>query len=353
MKINKHQHSHHGFTIVELLIVIVIIAILATLILLAYIAMNLRAQSSAASAGLVQAKRQLETYKVDHGSYPSTGHSSDAGVTNGNVSYQYTSDGSSFCLTGTIGSTAYNITDISTPATGVCMGHATPEGTSTVTNLAINPSFESNLSGVGTHGTNNGRYTSFEPYSGSYCLVATHADASSIWGPPINVTQPGDITPGTRYYASVMVKTNVNRTLAIEWIDSSEQVISSVNVDTLIVPAPGWHKMAGSAVAPANTSYMRLTLYSGVTAKTPSDTNKSIAYAAQTASANKTVPPHAELAWLSAGGSGGGSGTVADGVVVDAIMVTAGNSANFADGNSSGWSWNGTANNSTSTGPAL
>jgi hypothetical protein len=37
---------------------------------------------------------------------------------------------------------------------------------------------------------------------------------------------------------------------------------------------------------------------------------------------------------------------------VDAVMIVAGSaSANYADGSSPNWAWNGTINNSTSTGP--
>ncbi len=80
----------HGFTLVELLIVIVVIVILAAIGMAAYSGIQSRARATQASAALVQAKQKLELYKVDNGSYPTTGNVASAGVTNKDVSYQYT-----------------------------------------------------------------------------------------------------------------------------------------------------------------------------------------------------------------------------------------------------------------------
>jgi len=101
------MHKQHkvsaGFTIVELLIVIVVIAILATISIVAYRGIQDRARASEVSAGLTQAKKKLELYKVDNGTYPTTGNLSAADVKDTDVSYQYTSDGTTYCLTGTVG----------------------------------------------------------------------------------------------------------------------------------------------------------------------------------------------------------------------------------------------------------
>ena len=62
-----------GFTIVELLIVVVVIAILATVTVVAYSGMQDRAYVAKASSAVDSWAKLLELYKVDHGSYPSTG----------------------------------------------------------------------------------------------------------------------------------------------------------------------------------------------------------------------------------------------------------------------------------------
>ncbi len=64
-KLNKS-----GFTIVELLIVILVIGILAALVLMAYGNIQGRAQASVTKNIVQQYTKALMTYKVDKGSYP-------------------------------------------------------------------------------------------------------------------------------------------------------------------------------------------------------------------------------------------------------------------------------------------
>lgn len=59
-----------GFTIVELLIVIVVIAILATISVVAYTGIQRRAQTSAILSEASQWKKLLIAYKAANGSYP-------------------------------------------------------------------------------------------------------------------------------------------------------------------------------------------------------------------------------------------------------------------------------------------
>ena len=61
-----------GFTIVELLIVIVVIGILAGITIVAYNGVQGQAQSAAAKNDLRQFATIVEQYKVDNGHYPET-----------------------------------------------------------------------------------------------------------------------------------------------------------------------------------------------------------------------------------------------------------------------------------------
>lgn len=61
-----------GFTIIELLIVIVIIAILAAITLVAYSAVQGRAKNAQLQAVITEIQKKLELYNVDNGSYPAT-----------------------------------------------------------------------------------------------------------------------------------------------------------------------------------------------------------------------------------------------------------------------------------------
>lgn len=60
----------HGFTIVELLIVIVVIAILATISVVAYNGVQNRANDTAVQSDLKQIAKKFELYKVDKDVYP-------------------------------------------------------------------------------------------------------------------------------------------------------------------------------------------------------------------------------------------------------------------------------------------
>lgn len=59
-----------GFTIVELLIVIVVIAILATISVVAYKGVQSRARDALRIDKVTKLARALELYKVDKGYYP-------------------------------------------------------------------------------------------------------------------------------------------------------------------------------------------------------------------------------------------------------------------------------------------
>lgn len=65
--------SRSGFTIVELLIVIVVIAILAAISIVAYNGIQGRATFNKINAELVTMRKFIEMYKAENGTYPSTG----------------------------------------------------------------------------------------------------------------------------------------------------------------------------------------------------------------------------------------------------------------------------------------
>lgn len=67
------KRKHSGFTIVELLIVIVVIAILAAITIVAYNGIQQRARDSQRQSDVKTIVKALELYYVDNGQYPSSG----------------------------------------------------------------------------------------------------------------------------------------------------------------------------------------------------------------------------------------------------------------------------------------
>lgn len=78
--------SSRGFTIVELLIVVVIIAILAAITIVAYTGIQARAQFSVMQSDFSTISKAIEMYKVRNGTYP---NSADCASTNGDPNYEY------------------------------------------------------------------------------------------------------------------------------------------------------------------------------------------------------------------------------------------------------------------------
>lgn len=66
------KQSQKGFTIVELLIVIVVIAILAAITIVAFNGINDRAIATSLQSDLNNATKTLKLYQVDYGSYPTS-----------------------------------------------------------------------------------------------------------------------------------------------------------------------------------------------------------------------------------------------------------------------------------------
>jgi prepilin-type N-terminal cleavage/methylation domain-containing protein len=65
-----------GFTIVELVLVIVVIAVLATIIVMAYNGVVTRANNSKIAAELNGIQKIVELYAVDNGAYPASNNPS-------------------------------------------------------------------------------------------------------------------------------------------------------------------------------------------------------------------------------------------------------------------------------------
>ena len=301
-----------GFTIVELLIVIVIIGILAAITIVAYNGIQNRARTSAAQSLAAQANKKVMAYQASEGSYPAD--LATAGVTDtSNLQYSVNNGGSpaTYCLTATNGDVSYFLSSTqSSPQSGGCNGHG-QGGVAAITNMAVNPSMAStsNISSAGAPGSNAVIATG--GFSGNSFVRRTFSGAGTggLYFNPVT-----SVTPGTSYTASAYVRSSapVSIRMNIEW-KAGGSIIGSASGSFVSVGPGGWTRVSSTGTAPATADRVTLTTYAS------------------------------------------GSPWIAnDYQDIDAGMLTEGSSlASYADGDTSSWAWNGTAHSSTSTGPAL
>lgn len=123
--IRKSKTKPLGFTIVELLIVIVIIGILAAITIVSYIGISKKATEASLTSDLDGAKRQLELYKTEHETYPTTMDENkcptapinDTKYCLKNKDFQYTTtdNGLTYTLKLTKSDVTFEVTNDSTP----------------------------------------------------------------------------------------------------------------------------------------------------------------------------------------------------------------------------------------------
>jgi prepilin-type N-terminal cleavage/methylation domain-containing protein len=307
------KHSRAGFTIVELLIVIVVIAILAAITIVAYNGIQERSRASAVSSALSQASKKLSLYQIDNpDQYPAaagtdgTANLSALGISNsGNVTYQYSASGNTYCLTATQGATSYKVSSTTTaPSSGGCAGHGVG-GQAPITNLANNPGSEVAALNIGNGGGATIARNTTLAHGGS---------ASTL------------LTKGTGYAFARNGDTSSfgigDETVTFSaWVNTSEPSILFVR--------------RGGGVAYAN--YTKT-----VTPNTWTRVSQTF-----------TIPTGATSFYIDIGWEAASAPTGAI-LYVDDVMATQGSTLyTYADGNSPNWAWNGTLNNSTSRGPAL
>lgn len=316
-----------GFTIVELLIVIVVIAILAAISVVAYNGIQERSRASSVSSALSQVNKKLAYYQVDNpGQYPSD--LATAGITNtDSVTYQYTVNNSTnpatYCVTATTGPTSYKSSSTApAPTSGGCAGHG-QGGVAAITNYHRNPGATST--------------TGYGAWDGSSGNVNSNTTVAAAWS-----------QSGSAFRSTWTTVASVNGDIQV-YVNNG----SFINADTV-------YTLRYRVVAGQNSSLGPPTLYASAGVVTTIARSHS-------ADINLTAGTPVEV-WLTFQGD---ATALASGFRVNQnprnkavnhyyelseAVVYAGArnpSIGFFWGNSPNWTWNGTPNAATSTGPPV
>jgi len=325
-----------GFTIVELLIVVVVIAILAAITIVAYNGITNRAKESAVASMASQVYKKVAIFgTLNSEQYPNT--LAEAGVdaaTVANVQYSVNNFSSpkGFCITasqnGTSSYVAKNysytttttqVADQTSPQTGTCPGHSLTNGALTanlVYNPALRPTTPTNWSAVSsTGGVPSGTRVSLVSGLGAIGVTTAYRNtlggtASTWWR--VQNTLNVAVTPGESYVLSGYIRPSVNTSTGVNiiWETAGGPI---ENPSAFAAQTAGtWVRKSVVAVAPAGTTAVRL-----------------------------------QFAAVGSGVSGAYLDATA------AMFYPGTDVYAYADGNSNGWIWDGAADASSSKGPTL
>lgn len=307
-----------GFTIVELLIVVVVIAILAAITIVAYNGIQNRAKQSALQENAKQAATKLHLYSVTaNETYPdpsaflsTTGLSSDTTTT---YTYIPSTDRKNYCVSATNAQNTSLSYAVTSRSGGAIPGQC-------VTNYVQNPNFEAAVVpwSYSSASSLTARSTDWAA-SGSYSLRVTPSTSSadtfaSVGGQSnlINLT-PGEVYTVTATSRLAAAQTGVSdgrarRVVVYSWTGATA---SSLPSSTAMANAVGSAGHSATFTVPLSATGIDVRLYSGATN-----------------SADNSIY------W-------------------DNVMITKGSDAvQYGDGSSTGWFWDGTTNASMSIGPA-
>lgn len=326
---NSRNNLAVGFTIVELLIVVVVIAILAAITIVAYNGVTQRAYASAAQTGASQAMKKLATHAIDSGSYPTT--LDELGILSSDTTkYQYsvnTSEPQGYCVTASSGKATYFVGENFTytvngggtinqqsAVTGTCPGH-NENGIPTITNFATNPGAEVDM--VGYDGPNSTvlsrSSTRFRSGAASLEVTMPTATGYTTVGATVSKFSPfaGSLEPNTWYTISAWV-----------WVPTG-----TVDV-VLMVQGSGRQTVEDPTERRTSVKNQWVRLHNVFKTGSSGDVATRVL--------NGHLPASQQKFW------------------VDDIMLVKGRLLyDYADGDTPGWDWSGTEDKSASFGPAL
>lgn len=220
MRINTRQA---GFTIVEILVVIVVIGILAAISLVAYNGVQERARVAVLQSDLKDAGKELALAKLDNGSYP-TSLAQVSPKTSPGTTFQYRYDNAtkSYCLTATNKGVSYYMEPIDqVPKVGGCVGDVINDQyyASCWAILQASNSYGSGFYTIKPTGSTDGLsvYCDMETAGGGWTLLLTNPGPNTAWTSAkvlsVNATSPSITTQYSILDRANAIKTNLSNKL--------------------------------------------------------------------------------------------------------------------------------------------
>jgi len=326
---NHSRLFKKGFTVIELVVVIIVVGILVVIGRAAYNGVQDQGRLVALKSDLSNAPAALELFRKQaaDGNYPVNLDEAKLTKSDG-IEFQYWSDATttpvSYCLTGTVKKTSYYITsDDNRPEPGACRGHGI-NGVPAIVNLVKNPSFETGGDISATTMSQN----SWAGGSGITPVVGSIPTSGAYSGSAFRRWNLGGVntTVGYAYIAAkVPVETESDIVMSFYVRSSTAASISAYlySYDSAGAAATNYN---GTAVSVAANTWTRVSVSAAIPA-----------------TGVDTVRPAIRV--------GTGSTSAGQNIDVDAIMLSVGTTLyNYRDGNNTNWIWNGTPNDSTSSG---
>lgn len=241
-----------GFTLVELLIVIVIVAILAAITVVAFNGIQNRAQASSSQAKVRQAFNAIVSDFIARGEiYPTNIKSLNSVIGDANgLQYRVSNvdPQKSFCVDSTIQNISFHMTNNSSkPESGICP------------NLVSNSGLELNTTGWNFGSNNISSISNAEPYLGLGFLrtiyANTTANTAGNWYPDIPVTV------NTSYTGTMYIRSNnpVSIVAILEWKNSTNNIIATSESPVTTLQPNTWTYFVATGVAPPNTASATIT----------------------------------------------------------------------------------------------
>lgn len=330
-----------GFTIVELLIVVGVIAILAAITIVAYGGIQDQARSAATLSAAKQVAEKVTIYSLDNkGQYP--GALSEIGIADtGSTTYQYrVANGTSpkfWCVTTTVkNQSAWTSSEEPTPQQGACPGHGAG-GAEVIENLAKDPR-ATTLSLGGQGRWERDRWNAYGTYS-TISGITNHPDGITtaarftVTSGRTNLgfhlaSNPQGSLPDSAGYNRLLDVDGATTYAVSLWLRKSGATTDFRLYLRCASSANTWMANATSeAVSVGNSQWVKV----AYVYETPSGCDRLAMMVAET-------------------GVGSSTNDTIDGT---GLMITKGATIrNYADGDSPGWIWQGTPNDSTSVGQA-